>query len=81
MTDDEIRRAVLDAIAAVAPDARNATPGDDEDLRDALELDSMDMLRVLVGVKARTGVEVPEADTPKFFTINGAVAALKARLG
>lgn len=81
MTDDEIRRAFLDAVCAVAPDARGATPADDEDLRDALELDSMDMLRVLVGVKERTGVEVPETDTPKFFTIAGAVAALKARLG
>ena len=70
MTDDDIRRAFLDAVCAVAPDARSATPADDEDL-----------LRVLVGVKERTGVEVPEVDTPKFFTIAGAVAALKARLG
>lgn len=56
MTDDEIRRAFLDAVATVAPDARGVTLADDEDLREALELDSMDMLRILVGLKERTGV-------------------------
>lgn len=81
MTDDEIRRAFLDAVATVAPDARGVTLADDEDLREALELDSMDMLRILVGLKERTGVAVKETETPKFFTVGGAVTALKAALG
>ena len=38
----------------------------------------MDILRVLVGVKERFGVEVPDADTSKFFRVGSAVAWIKA---
>jgi acyl carrier protein len=80
MTHDELKALFLTAIATVAPDAQGQGLADDADLRDELELDSMDMLRVLVVLKERLGVEVPEADTPKLFTIGGAVAYLQGRL-
>lgn len=79
--DDELRRHFLESIAVVVPSARGVPIADDADLREELELDSMDMLRVLVGIKERFGVEVPDADTPKFFTVGGAVAWLKSHLG
>ena len=58
----EIRTAILQSIARVAPDADldDLDPG--ADLRDALDIDSMDFLGVLVGINERLGVEVPEAD-------------------
>lgn len=79
-TDDELRRAVLDAITTVAPDARGTTIPGDVDVREHLELDSMDFLRVLVGLKERLGVDVPEADAPRLVTLDGAVAYLRARV-
>ena len=78
MTDSEIRAHILDAIATVVPAARGVALNDDVDLREELELDSMDILRVLVGVKERFGVEVPDADTSKFFRVGSAVAWIKA---
>ncbi|OGQ17019.1 MAG: hypothetical protein A2138_09110 [Deltaproteobacteria bacterium RBG_16_71_12] len=80
-TDEELRRALLDAIGAVAPDARGSAIPGDADVRDQLELDSMDFLRVLVGLKERLGVDVPEADAPRLVTLDGAVAYLRGRLG
>ncbi len=80
LTTDALRAHFLDAIATVVPSARGVAVADDADLREELELDSMDMLRVLVGIKERLGVEVPEVDTPKFFTVAGAVAWLKSHL-
>lgn len=77
-TDEALRAAFLEAIASVVPSTRGTTVSDTADLRDELELDSMDMLRVLVGLKERLGVNVPEVDTPHFFTVGGAVAWLKS---
>ncbi len=80
LTDDELRRAFLDAVTAVAPDARGAAVPGDVDVREHLELDSMDFLRVLVGLKERLGVDVPETDAKHLVTLDGAVAYLRARL-
>ena len=77
MTDPEIRAHILDAIATVVPSARGVALADDVDLREELELDSMDILRVLVGVRERFGVEVPDADTSKFFRVGSALAWIK----
>lgn len=80
-TDEELRHALLDAFGAVAPDTRGTTIPGDVDVREQLELDSMDFLRVLVGLKDRLGVDVPEADAPRLVTLDGAVAYLRERLG
>lgn len=79
MNQDALRQAMLDAIAAVAPEARGKTLAGDADLREELDLDSMDFLRVLVGLKERTGVEVPESDAPQLTTLDGAVRYLSSR--
>ncbi len=80
-TNDQLRRALLDAIAAVAPEARGKAPSGDADLREELDLDSMDFLRVLVGLKERLCVEIPDADAPQLFTLDGAIAYLVKRCG
>lgn len=81
MTEPQLRQAVLDSLAAVAPEARGKPIAGDLDLREELDLDSMDFLRVLVGIKERTGIEVPETDAPQLFTLDGAVHYLTSRSG
>lgn len=57
-----VRTKVLAIISQVAP---NAEPDDlrgDEDLRDELDLDSMDFLNILIGIAQELQVEVPERD-------------------
>jgi acyl carrier protein len=73
----EIRTAILQAIAHVAPDADldGLDPG--ADLREELDIDSMDFLGVLVGINERLGVEVPEEDYGRVRTL----AALEAYVG
>ena len=80
MTDDEIRALVLEALAGVAPEADLAHLDPREDLREQLEIDSMDLLNLAIGVQRRTGVEIPEADYPKLATLDSAVAYLETRL-
>ena len=77
MNEIEIRQAIAEVIAGIAPEADLSTVGDDEDLRDALDLDSMDFLNVLIALHERTGVMIPEADSGKLRTLRGIVAYLR----
>jgi acyl carrier protein len=58
-------------LAGIAPEADLASVSDTEDLRDALDLDSMDFLNFVVGLAQKTGRKIPEADTPKLYTLQG----------
>ncbi len=81
MNDTQIREAVLKSLGEVAPEADLSRLKPDASLRQQLELDSMDFLNFLVGIDEALGVEVHEADYPKFDTLDGCVAYLKARAG
>jgi len=50
------------ALAAIAPEADLVDVGPDEDLQEALDLDSMDFLNFLIALAESTGVEIPESD-------------------
>ena len=76
MNETEIRALVADVLAGIAPEADLATVGDDEDLRAALDLDSMDFMNFVIGLHQRTGIDIPEADVPKLFTLRGLVGYL-----
>ena len=69
MTREEIFEAVKDIIATIAPDEDTAslTPG--ERLRDQIELDSMDFLDIVMELRKRYGVQVPEEDYPELATL------------
>ncbi len=70
---------ILSIIADVAPDAELDDVDGDADLRDELDIDSMDFLGVLVGIKEQLGVSVPEADYDQVRTLASLVAYVDAR--
>lgn len=80
MTRDEIRAAVLRALADVAPEADATTIHPARPFRDQVDLDSFDFLNFMIGLHAQLGVDVPEADYPKLASLAGAVDYLGARL-
>ena len=65
MKEPEIRALVAEVLAGIAPEADLATVGDDEDLREALDLDSMDFLNFVIGLASAAALNIPEADTPR----------------
>ncbi len=81
MTESEIRALAAQALAGIAPEADLAGVGDDEDLREALDLDSMDFLNFVIALSQAAGVNIPEADAPKLFTMKGVVGHLSAAGG
>lgn len=76
-----VRAEILDALVGVAPDVDPESLGDGDDLRDDLDLDSMDFLNLLVAVHERLGVEVPEADYTRVRTLGQLVEYVSARRG
>lgn len=81
MTRDEIRTAVLRALAGIAPETDAARIDPKRNLREALELDSMDFLNFVVAVHQDLGVVVPEADYPKMSTLDACLEYLASRMG
>lgn len=62
MTKDEVKQIVLDIIAEIAPDEDLSQVKGDVRLRDQLALDSMDFLDIVMELRKKYGIEVPEAE-------------------
>ncbi|GGG36206.1 hypothetical protein GCM10010964_25140 [Caldovatus sediminis] len=67
---------VAEILAGIAPEAELSAVAGDADLREALDLDSMDFLNFVAALHERTGRPIPEADYPKLSTLDGVVAYL-----
>ena len=80
MTNDEIRATLLACLSEVAPETTDEEVEDDTDLRDELDLDSMDILRWVQGIHKALGVEIPEEDYGKIGTLGEAVVYVAARI-
>lgn len=80
MNENEIRATVLDALAGIAPEADAATLDPGVNLRDQLDIDSMDFFNLMLTLHARLGVDIPERDYPQLTSLDSAVRYLSARL-
>jgi acyl carrier protein len=76
METTEVRQKVLDIIADIAMDDDVTTIDDSVALRDQLDLDSMDFLDIVMELKKRHKIIVPEADYPQLATMDNCVSYL-----
>jgi len=80
VNQSEIQQAFLEALVSVAPDAEPDALDRDEPLREQMDLDSMDLLNLVIRLNEVLGVEVPERDYPRLDSVANAVAYLEAAL-
>jgi acyl carrier protein len=73
VTRDETRAVVLDTLAGIAPEVDPAAVLPDVDLRDQLDIDSMDFFNFVIALHERLGVEIPERDYPRLGTLDAIV--------
>ena len=66
-------------LCEIASEADLARIDSDGSLRDQLDLDSMDLLNVIIDLHEALQVHIPKADYPKLATLNCAVAYLAQR--
>ena len=81
MTREEIRQGVIRVLQDVAPELRPEALDSAANLRDTLDLDSVDFRNFVVGLHAAFGVDVPEADYRKLATLDDCVRYLAAKRG
>jgi acyl carrier protein len=71
---------LLGCLVAVAPEIDAEEIEDDADLREELDLDSMDVLRWVQGIHKALGVEIPEEDYGQIVSLEDAVSYVTARV-
>jgi acyl carrier protein len=76
MNPIEAKSLIIDVLSNIAPEADYTSLPGKAQLRDELDLDSMDFLNFIAAVHERTQIVIPEADYPKLFTLDGAVSYL-----
>jgi acyl carrier protein len=79
MTAANVRQIVLDIISDIAPDEDVSGLDDSRSLREQLDLDSMDFLDIVMELRKRHKVEVPQEDYPKLATLESCVAYLSPK--
>lgn len=79
METNEVRQAILDIIEDVAMDEDLSTIKDEVSLRDQLDLDSMDFLDIVMELKKRHKIEVPQEDYPQLATLQSCVTYLQPK--
>jgi acyl carrier protein len=73
VNQQDARQAVEAAIGKVAPDVEPEDLEGTARLRQDLELDSLDFLRLVEVIAEATGVDIPEADYPAVAKVDGLV--------
>ena len=79
MSPQDIRAVIKDEIGAIAPEVDFDAIDPAADLREQIDIDSIDFLNLITALHQRLGVDIPEADYPKLFTLESAIAYLAAR--
>ena len=81
MTPDDLKRVLIDELTRIAPETDQASIAPGAALRDQLDLDSMDFLNFILALHQRLGIDIPEADYPHLYSLDGAVAYLATKVG
>jgi len=79
MSPDDIRAVLKDELGRIAPEVEFDAIPPDADLREEIDIDSMDFLNFVTALHQRLGVDIPEADYPSLATLNKAVAYLQGK--
>jgi acyl carrier protein len=80
MTIDDIKNAILEIIRDIDDEADLENLNPSEALRDQLDLDSMDFLDIVMELRKRYQIQIPEADYPQLATLDSCVNYLMPRL-
>lgn len=80
MTRDEIKDLILDIIADIDEDAEFDGLDPDKPLRDQLDLDSMDFLDIVMELRKRHQLQIPEEDYPELASLTSCVNYLEPKL-
>ncbi len=80
MNQDQIREEVKDIISTIAPDEDLSVMTNSGIIREEVDLDSMDFLDIIMELRKRHKIEVPETDYKFFATLDGCAEYLEPKM-
>jgi acyl carrier protein len=80
MTSEEIKDLILEIIEDIDDEADFESLDADQPLRDQLDLDSMDFLDIVMELRKRHQLQIPEEDYPNLATLNSCATYLEPLL-
>lgn len=80
MTPAEIRNEVLDILSNIAPDEDLSGLKDDVSFREQMSLDSMDFLDIVMELRKRHRIQIPESDYPQLASMASTVKYLEPHM-
>lgn len=80
MTPSDIRNVILEILSDISPDSDLSGLVDSVPFRDQIELDSMDFLDIVMELKKRYRVTIPEEDYKELASMDSTVAYLSQKM-
>ncbi|MBU4271569.1 MAG: acyl carrier protein [Planctomycetes bacterium] len=80
MTADEIRKAILEILHDIAPDEDLGGLKEDVPFRDQLPLDSMDFLDIVMELRKRYRIQIPEEEYTELASMASTVKYLEPKM-
>lgn len=80
MNEEEIKKTVFQLLQRIAPETDPSLLMPEENIREALNIDSFDALQFIVSISEKLNVDIPEEDYSKTSTIKSLIAYLKEKL-
>ncbi|HTQ39122.1 MAG TPA: acyl carrier protein [Pirellulales bacterium] len=77
MTATDIREELINILSDIVPDEDLSHLADDKPLREQIELDSMDFLDIVMELRKRYRIQIPEDDYIHLATLAGTVKYLE----
>ena len=76
MAPEDIRAAIIDILGDIAPDEDLTDLTDEIAFRDQLELDSMDFLDIVMELRKRYRIQIPEEEYPQLASMQSTTTYL-----
>ncbi len=80
MAPEEIRQAIIEILEDIAPDEDLSNLDDNVSFREQMELDSMDFLDIVMELRKRYRVQVPEEDYVQLASMSSTVKYLEPKM-
>ena len=80
MTGEQIRNVILDILSRIAPDEDLTDLEDSVAFRDQMELDSMDFLDIVMELRKRHRIQIPEEEYGELASMESTVTYLTPRM-
>lgn len=80
MNEQDIKKTIFQLLKGIAPETEPSQLKPDENIREALNIDSFDALQFIVALDEKLGIDIPEEDYGKTGTLKNLLSYLQQKI-